>query len=214
MNISRPTRSLSVSAVLHRKRLGRGAAALRLAALLVTTAVWMGCNESALVPCSEPQVVTSIVAVNPNNVLSATVATTVRSADSVAVRFGPAAQQMGMITPAVDGSSESMVLPVFGLMPGTDYEMQVVAFNGCSTAPGPTLRLSTETLPADLPKYSASGSDPSPGYVAFAAGNYGLVIDNSGRVVWYHRFPNGPGLNFQPQRNGHYAARPSPGTTG
>ncbi|MEO5590753.1 MAG: arylsulfotransferase family protein, partial [Gemmatimonadaceae bacterium] len=42
----------------------------------------------------------------------------------------------------------------------------------------------------------------------------GLVIDNSGRVVWYHRFPNGPGLNFQPQRNGHYAARPSPGTTG
>ncbi|HEX8944407.1 MAG TPA: arylsulfotransferase family protein, partial [Gemmatimonadaceae bacterium] len=34
------------------------------------------------------------------------------------------------------------------------------------------------------------------------------VIDNTGRVVWYHRFPNGPGLNFQPQPNGRYAARP------
>jgi hypothetical protein len=44
--------------------------------------------------------------------------------------------------------------------------------------------------------------------VIFAAGMYGLAIDNSGRVVWYHRFPNGPGLNFQAQPTGHYVARP------
>jgi hypothetical protein len=27
-------------------------------------------------------------------------------------------------------------------------------------------------------------------------------------VVWYHRFPDGSGLNFQTQPNGHYVARP------
>src|SRR5206468_221350 len=37
---------------------------------------------------------------------------------------------------------------------------------------------------------------------------YGLVIDNSGRVVWYRRFADGPGLNFMAEPNGHYVARP------
>jgi hypothetical protein len=35
------------------------------------------------------------------------------------------------------------------------------------------------------------------------------VTDNTGRVVWYHHFPNGAGLNFIAQPNGHYVARPS-----
>jgi hypothetical protein len=34
------------------------------------------------------------------------------------------------------------------------------------------------------------------------------VIDNSGRVVWYHPFDLDPGFNFQPQPNGRYVARP------
>jgi hypothetical protein len=57
--------------------------------------------------------------------------------------------------------------------------------------------------------YRASGTAPGPGFVALAAGPYGLVINNTGRVVWYHRFPNGPGLNFMAQPNGRYVARPS-----
>ena len=50
---------------------------------------------------------------------------------------------------------------------------------------------------------SPSGPDPSPGFVVFGAGPYGLAIDNTGRVVWYHRFPNGPGLNFEAEPTGH-----------
>jgi hypothetical protein len=38
---------------------------------------------------------------------------------------------------------------------------------------------------------------------------YGIVIDNTGRVVWYHRFPTGAGLNFMAQPNGRYVARPA-----
>ena len=41
----------------------------------------------------------------------------------------------------------------------------------------------------------------------FSAGKYGLVIDNTGRVVWYLHF-DGPSLNFQAQPNGRYVARP------
>jgi hypothetical protein len=63
-------------------------------------------------------------------------------------------------------------------------------------------------LPTDLPSYSASGSDPLPGFVVFAAATYGIVIDNTGRIVWYRRFPEGPGLNFMAQPNGRYVARP------
>jgi hypothetical protein len=50
--------------------------------------------------------------------------------------------------------------------------------------------------------------------VVFAAGLYGVVIDNTGRVVWYHRFPDGLGLSFAAQPVGRYVARlmtPDPG---
>src|SRR6185369_10590363 len=40
------------------------------------------------------------------------------------------------------------------------------------------------------------------------AGRYGLVIDNTGRVVWYRRFADGPGLNFMATSNGKYVLRP------
>jgi outer membrane protein assembly factor BamB len=78
------------------------------------------------------------------------------------------------------------------------------------------MSFTTGSLPGDLPAYQTEGSAPDSGYIAFAAANYGIVIDNTGRVVWYHRFTNGPGLNFQAQPNGRYVARPNSeaGTTG
>ena len=83
-------------------------------------------------------------------------------------------------------------------------------------APGASLPTETPAprgaLPEGVPQYATAGTNPADGYVAFGAGAYGLVIDNTGRVVWYHHFPNGPGLNFQAQPNGRYVARP-PGTT-
>ena len=79
---------------------------------------------------------------------------------------------------------------------------------------GSVLSVRTGLLPADLPRYSASGPNPSSGYVVFASGRYGLVIDNTGRVVWYRHFPNGAGLNFMAQPTGHYVARPPTPETG
>lgn len=179
-------------------------------ALLLGCACTSG-GETPLEPaaCLAPQVLWSGVAPSTNNVLSGAVTAEVREADNLAVRFGETGLELDGVTPALEGTAGAMIIPVLGLRASTSYALQLVAFNRCGMAQGETLTFTTGALPADLPTYVAAGSVPSPGYVVLAAGNYGLVIDNSGRVVWYHRFPNGPGLNFQAQPNGRYVARPN-----
>ena len=163
-----------------------------------------GTNPS---PCNAPTVVSTHVAPSASNVLSAFATARVQNADSVIVRYGvrPA---IDSATPGVRVSGDSVVGPIFGLRASTTYLAHAVAFNGCGATVGDAVSFDTGTLPGDLPTYSASGSSPSPGYVVIAAGTYGIVIDNTGRVVWYHRFPAGPGLNFQAQPNGRFVARP------
>ncbi|HUF66638.1 MAG TPA: arylsulfotransferase family protein [Gemmatimonadaceae bacterium] len=187
-------------------------------ALCVLALLACGCSgtDAPFEPdgCAPPQVLRSDASPNTNNVLSAIVTAEVLAADTIAVRFGHPGATLDSITPVFPPGVSATGLPVLGLEPDMNYALQVVAFNDCATVHGELLTLTTGALPSDLPVYSASGPAPSPGYVAFAAGSYGLVIDNSGRVVWYHRFPDGPGLNFQAQANGRYVARPPPATAG
>jgi hypothetical protein len=105
-------------------------------------------------------------------------------------------------------SGDSARVPVLGLLPDETYAMRVVATGRGGMVDGAPLAFTTGPLPPDLPGYSATGSDPAPGFVVFASGPYALAIDNTGRVVWYRRFPDGAGLAFLAQPNGHYTARP------
>ena len=165
--------------------------------------------------CFTPFIAGEDLRSNPANVLSATVKVAVSGSDSIAVRFG-IDESMRDVTPSFAATGDSAVAIMLGLLPETSYKSQVLAFNRCGVTRGAILSFTTGALPAELPKFTASGSAPAPGYIAFAAGNYGIVIDNSGRVVWYRHFPAGIGLNFQPQPNGTYTARPSapPGQSG
>jgi hypothetical protein len=158
-----------------------------------------------------PAINAATVATNSHNVLSAVVAVRVRGADSVAVRvrLADAAAAADSLTPAVPVVGDSATIPVLGLLAARRYSLRAVAYGPGGITLGAALDLTTDTLPADLPRYSAAGVDPAPGYVVFAAGRYGLAIDNTGRVVWYRRFPYGPGLTFTAQPNGRYFARPS-----
>jgi len=188
-----------------RRRGGRSAA---LGALLVAS----GCafaGDDPLNPeaCLAPEISAGSVAQNPTNVLSVFVTASVRRADSVIVRFGVTA--LDSATPAFIPAGDTISAAILGLRSSTEYGAQLVAFNRCGATPSDILPFVTAALPSDLPAYTAAGPAPAPGYVVFAAGKYGVVIDNTGRVVWYHRFPNGPGLNFQAQPDGRYAARPS-----
>jgi len=160
---------------------------------------------------AQPVLGTTVAAASPHNSLSFIVSVSVSHADSVAVRFrlDDVLLAGDSITPAVYVVRGAATIPVLGLLPERSYAVSAVAYGLGGTAVGNPVRISTDTLPSDLPRYAVSGSDPAPGYVVFAAGAYGLVIDNTGRVVWYRRFADGPGLNFMAQPNGHYVARPT-----
>jgi outer membrane protein assembly factor BamB len=158
--------------------------------------------------CRAPEIVASAILPLTQNVLGLVVHVNVRGADSVGVQYGLAGTAPDSVAPTVTAIANSAAVPVLGLLPSTDYRLRPITYNRCGTSTGDELRYTTGALPADLPSYRASGADPSPGFVAFASSPYGLVIDNTGRIVWYHRFPDGSGLNFQVTANGHYVARP------
>jgi hypothetical protein len=144
------------------------------------------------------------------NVLAAVVVVRLQNADSARVRFGTVASgTRDSVTPAVSVLADSATIPVLGLLPGTAYTLEVLAFGAGGTHRSDPLHLTTGTLPSDLPSYTAGGPDPSPGFVVFAAGRYGLAIDNTGRVVWYVRLTDPATLNFQPQPTGRYYTRPT-----
>lgn len=186
---------------------------MRLHHVLCLAGLLGACTEHAGVappPPVAPSIDRAAVAASPYNALSAVVRASVRDADSVAVLYhlsdDVAAEDSS--TAAVPAIGDSAVIPVLGLLPASRYVLRVLVFGPGGVVDGDSLEFTTDTLPSDLPRYVAGGPDPASGFVVFAAGRYGLVIDNTGRVVWYRRFVNGPGLNFQTQPTGRYTVRP------
>jgi arylsulfate sulfotransferase len=176
-------------------------------ALLAATACSPESGPTPIPPPPPPTVVSAVAAPGPHNVLSAVVSAALQHADSVAVRYGVGAA-LDSISSVVALSGDTADLPVLGLLPATAYSLQVVAWGADTFATGEKLAFTTGVLPANLPSFSAGGSDPSPGYVAFALDTWGLVIDNTGRVVWYRALTGGATLNFQPQATGRFVTHP------
>lgn len=176
---------------------------------LIAAGALCGCSGFLVDPngCAVPVVSHATAIADSTNVLRAFVSAAVRGADSVAVRFGVGVA-LEAATPALVPDADTVVAPILGLEPAHTYSAQLVAYSACGATTSDALTFTTGALPADLPVYTAEGPAPAPGFVVFAAGRFGIVVDNTGRVVWYHRFPDGPGLNFQAQPDGRYAARP------
>lgn len=168
-----------------------------------------GCGEATETTPPAPEVAGAAVASRPGNVLSLVVTGQALYADSAAVRYGRGSEPLDSVTPAAPGTGGELALPVLGLLPDTEYALRLVAYGPGGTSTSEPLRARTGSLPGDLPRYRAGGPAPSPGYVLFSTGWYGIVMDDTGRVVWYVRFAEGPSLNFQAQPNGRYIARPT-----
>jgi hypothetical protein len=148
------------------------------------------------------------VSPGPHNVLSAVVQAVVQDADSVRVIYGIAGGGMDSATPAIAVAPGSNDIPVLGLLPSTTYQFAVLAYGDGGSAIADAPQLTSGPLPVDLPAFAAGGTSPGPRLVAFAAASYGLVVDNTGRVVWYRALTEGPTLNFQVVASGHYATSP------
>ena len=197
---------------MRRRGVHRVARVALTAAAALVAACDLGRSSS---PACAAQILDAHVLANADNAISALLSVKARGVDSVAVRFAVKGGSLDSVTAAVAASgdpsmSDSVIAPVLGLLPQTEYTLVPVGYAACGGVSGSSVAFTTGALPADLPTYSTSGADPTRGYVAFAASPYGIVIDNTGRVVWYHRFPGGSGLNFQaqPQGRGHYFGLP------
>ena len=152
------------------------------------------------------------VSANPNNVVSALVQF-YGLADSARVLYRITGAAGDSATPAFAVSDTTGAeLYALGLFADTGYSFRVVAYRGTTTDTSAAALFGTGELPGDLPVYSASGTSPLPGVTVFSVGNYGVVINNTGRIVWYRAIANGgPGLNFMVLQSGHYVGRPLTG---
>ena len=104
-------------------------------------------------------------------------------------------------------------LDVLGLLAGTTYQTQVIAWGqgGDSIVRrGPDV--TTDTLPSDLPRPVAQAIESAPsGFTAYAAldqtggpvRGFAFVVDSAGRIRWYVR-RNTYVSDLAPQANGHY----------
>lgn len=176
-------------------------------ALLLSTYACVDRFPSEPSACRTPLIAQVAVSPGDTNVLSARVTARIARADSAKVLFR-APTSIEASTPLLEARGDSIVAFVLGLRASTTYDAQLVVANRCGETRSERVSFTTKSLPEDLPSFNVEGSAPSPGFVVMSVGKFGLVIDNTGRVVWYRRFPNGPGLNFQAQPNGHFVARP------
>jgi hypothetical protein len=182
---------------------------------LLVGALVTACGDDLIAPLSRRPALVSSTPVITGSSLAMAWSLHTRDADSVAIRYGMEGDNLDAVTPAVTVAADTAVVMLLALHPSQRYDVQFVLFGNGSTMTTPRLASETGPLPDDLPAFNAEGPDPSPGLVVFGAGSYGLVIDNTGRVVWYHRFANGPGLAFVPTGNGTFATQPPvPGNPG
>ena len=181
-----------------------------LGAWAIGASLLLGCGSDPVDP-EAPRIQSVVVQGVSGNVLAGLVTVASDAADSLVVRYGLDAPgtPLDSTTPVFPFTNSSTDVPVLGLEPGRAYRFQVTAWRGALATTSAVMTYTTGSLPEDLPRYEAAGDDASPGYVIFAAGAWLLAIDNTGRVVWYHRLAAGASLNFMAQPNGRYVARPA-----
>lgn len=153
------------------------------------------------------------VRANPNNVLSAIVSVQLSNAAKVRVEYRSDSGNDVGSTPDFDVKSNSMEVPVLGLISQSDYSMQVVATatDGAGVTSDP-VQFRTGSLPGDVPSFVAlQTGDVQPGYTMVAwmtplgssVANPAVIVDQAGRVVWYRE--NARTISdWQKQKDGTY----------
>jgi hypothetical protein len=187
--------------------------ALRRSIPALCAAALAACGSEPAAPADDPvaRINSVAVLVNEHMVVSALVPFNA-SGDSARVRYRVAGVAGDSLTAAIAGPLGQDTIPVLGLLPETTYALRLAVYGGtgdaADSAVSDSILFTTGALPADLPAYAAGPATDGPDYVVFSAGAFGLVIDRTGRVVWYRRFPGaGPGLNFMAQPTGTYVGR-------
>jgi hypothetical protein len=170
--------------------------------------------ESGIGPRQDPETPVVLVAIgreNPENVLSARVVFSVIDADSVRVRVQSEDGQIQStkFRPAKAGTDTIIVL---GLRPNRVYQYEVEAVRDGTARRSVADTFKTSVLPSAVADIQMKGLSGVSSHYALTsvngAGNYVLVFDSSGAVVWYQDFTRTglPVSNPMKQPNGNFTA--------
>ncbi|MCL7984851.1 MAG: arylsulfotransferase family protein, partial [marine benthic group bacterium] len=147
----------------------------------------------------------SSVAVGPANVISGEAAVRATGYRFAFLRYTDGAGEVRE-SPLYPFGPDSTARPaLLGLRPETSYEVEVVLSD-----PGElsveTLPFTTGALPDWLPAVTPVGTDTTPGFLTLSVPDGPVIIDNSGRVVWYRYDPDITLVNFQAHPAGIYTS--------
>mgnify|MGYP001337750643 CR=1 FL=1 len=179
----------------------------RALAAILTLTVAAGCsNTDSQSPTTSRQYHGAVVQSIPENVLAAAVVVRAEAYDSARVEYRAGAAGPTARTPAVGFAGDTTVrIPVLGLDTATTYTFRVVlAVAGTPDSTVDSLPFTSGSLPAWIPAIGSIGTSGEPGYLALSLPDGGVIVDNAGRVVWYHHSPNGTLNSFQAHPAGVY----------
>ncbi len=192
-------------------------------AFVVVVSFLSACGGST--PFPGPTVSHVSAVTNPYNVLSSLFKADVNNVVSVRVTYTPESGPSGT-TPDVAVSSGSVAIPILSLMPEMKYTLQLRAMgakgNAVDTEP---VSFRTGALPSSLPAFTVNeqpGVEPGFTMIALIQGLFSgsgsssgvdsgpiagpLIVDHTGRIVWYREAFDGVVSDWQKQPDGTYTA--------
>jgi len=142
----------------------------------------------------------------PENVLAAAVVVQARAYDSAHVEYASGSAGPLLRTPSVGFAGDSTVrIPVLGLDTATAYTFRVVlTLAGAADRTVDSLPFTSGSLPAWVPVIGSAGTSSQAGYLAISLPEGAVIVDNAGKVAWYHHSPNGTLNSFQAHPAGVY----------
>jgi hypothetical protein len=147
----------------------------------------------------------SSVAAGPENVLSAEVTVRATGYGNAFLRYTDDAGASGETPLYAFGPDSTARAALLGLKPETTYDIEIV-LSGPGELPVETLPLTTGALPDWLPTVTPVGNDTTPGFLTLSIPDGPVIVDNTGRVVWYRYDPDITLVNFQAHPAGIYTS--------
>ena len=182
-----------------------------LAFLLPAAVLVAACKADTVAP-SVPVFLGSTVSAIPENNLAALVSVKAGGYDSASVHYWITGAE-ALTTPSFMFAPDSIArIPVLGLAATTDYQIETVLYLENEPAAADTASFRSGPVPDWIPAIGTSGTDTTAGYLAISLPDGGVIVDNTGRVVWYAYLPAGVLNSFQVHANGTYTLRDTPGT--
>ena len=176
---------------------------------LVVVAALAACGTDEIVnPPYQPELLGIQVLENPHNTISAKVVVEARFVDSAYVRFWRDGEAPRRSPSYFFGGDTVVTVPVLGLDTAAIYTIETGIVILDSVVPGvDTSVFETGSLPDWIAAIGTQGSDTTPGFLALSYEGGPVIVDNTGRVVWYREFPYGRFINFEAHQDGSYTLR-------